>query len=145
MTYGEHKGYSYSWICMNRPLYVNWARTQPNPDAQLVNMIHFADNALGQGIPGETLLGDINNDRISLGEFKGKTFAWIMIHAPTYIDFAAQFVPNCSTDFFRLVQYAEYDGTAAFDTKWRRLRRRHIAWMHIREGVEQESRNIAIV
>ena len=138
MTYGEYFGFTYSWIMMNRPHYVTWARTQPKPDAQLVNMIHFADNAIGQGIPIETRLGDINNVRISLGEFKGKTFAWIMIHAPSYIEFAAQFVPHCSTEFFRLVQWAEYDGSLEFEGKWQPLRVQHIAWMHERQRLALE-------
>ena len=145
MTYGRYTGRTYSWIVMNRPHYVTWARTQPDPDKLLVGLMAFADESNDQGIPTDTGLADVNNDTISLGQFKGRSFAWITLHAPAYINFAAQFVPNCSTDFFRLVQYAEYDGTAAFDTKWRRLRRRHIAWMHAREGVEQEVANIAIV
>ena len=138
MTYGEHKGYPYSWICMNRPLYVSWARTQPNPDAQLVNMIRFADNAIRDGIPTETRLGDINNDRISLGQFRGRTFAWIMYHFPAYIETVVTLVPHCSTDFFRLAQWAEYDGTLDFEGKWGPLRGKHIAWMHERERLALE-------
>ena len=135
MTYGEHKGHPYSWICMNRPMYVTWARTQPNPDVQLVNMIRFADNANGQGIPTETRLGDINNDRISLGQFRGRTFAWIMYHFPAYIETVVTLVPHCST---RLAQWAEYDGTLDFEGKWGPLRVKHIAWMHERERLALE-------
>ena len=133
MTYGEYTGFPYSWIMMNRPHYVTWARTQPNPDEQLIKLIRFADNANGHGIPTETLLADVNNDRISLGQFRGRTFAWIMVHFPTYIDYASQFVPHCSTEFFRLVQWSEYDGSLEFEGKWQPLRVQHIEWMHERE------------
>ena len=136
MKYGEYFGFTYSWIVLNRPHYVAWARTQPDPENQLTELIRFADNANGQGIPTVTLLADINNDKISLGQFKGKTFAWIMIHAPTYIDFAAQFVPRCSTEFFRLIQWARYDGSEAFEAEWAPLRQQHIAWMHERQRAD---------
>ena len=66
MTYGEHPGKYYSWIVMNAPLYVNWVRTQPNPDEQLVKLIRFADNAIRDGIPTETRLRDISNDTMGL-------------------------------------------------------------------------------
>ena len=133
MTYGEHPGKYYSWIVMNAPLYVNWVRTQPNPDAQLVNLIRFADNAIRDGIPTETRLRDISNDTMGLGQYRGRTFGWIMFHFPAYIDNVVTLVPHCSTDFFKLAQWAEYDGTLEFEGKWGPLRVKHVAWMHERE------------
>ena len=138
MTYGEHPGKPYSWIVMNAPMYVNWARTQPNPDDELVNLIRFADNAIGQGIPTETRLRDISNDTMGLGQYRGRTFAWIMFHFPAYIDTVVALVPHCSTDFFKLAQWAEYDGTLDFEGKWGPLRVKHVAWMHERQRLALE-------
>ena len=133
LTFGDYQGRMHSWVVLNRPHYVCWARTQPNPDAGLISLIAFADSAAGQAIPTVTNLADINNSRMRIGELKGRTFAWITYHCPAKIDWIRTLVPHCSTEFFRLCQYASYDGTAETDARWTALRITHIAWMRLRE------------
>jgi len=133
LDFGEYQGRRYSWIVMNRPHYVTWARTQPNPEPGLVALIVFANAAAGQGIPTATHLADINNGTMRIGQYRGRSFAWITTHCDQYVNWIRQLVPHCSTEFFRLVQFAEHDGTAATAAIWAGLRTLHIAWMRQRQ------------
>ena len=133
LTFGDYQGRMHSWVVMNRPHYVCWARTQPNPHPDLLALINFADSAQGQAIPTVTNLTDINNATMRIGQYRGRTFAWITMHCVHYTNWIRGLVPFCSTEFFRLLQFADYDGTAATDARWHTLRIQHIAWMRERE------------
>ena len=134
MTFGEYLGRTHGWILMNRPHSGTWARTQPDPDPRLNGLITFADTAAAQGIPTDTTLADINNGVMRIGQYRGRTFAWITLHCVHYTNWMRQLVPQCSTEFFRLIQYAEHDGTAAAEAIWAPLRAAHVAWMREREN-----------
>ena len=126
IAYGKYEGRSFSWIAENRPHYVAWARTQPSPMLQMRALVRFADTH------EPTALGTIVNDTMSLGFHRGRSFAWIVRNDPWYLGFCAEKVPQCSTEFFRLAQYAQNDGSAAFEQTWGPLRQRHCDWMRQR-------------
>lgn len=130
MAYGQHKGRSFSWIVTNCPGYVVWARTQPSPMRQTRELIDYANDT---NVPTDTYLARIINDTMRVGCHKGKTFAWICRCDPEYVAQHCQpKVPHCSTEFFRLVQWDQHDGTAQFEQTWARLRVQHLAWMYRR-------------
>ena len=135
---GEYAGRTFGWILMNRPHYVTWARTQPSPQPNLAALLTFADTVAAQGIPTATDLAHIDPQSIMrVGQFRGRTFAWITLHCHHYTAWIRGLVPRCSTEFFRLIQYADHDGTAASEAVWAPLRVQHIEWMRQRQVAQQ--------
>ena len=134
MGYGDHMGFRFSWIVANRPGYVVWARTQPSPMRQTRQLVQYADHLAADNIPSNAFLDNTGNDTMRIGGYRGKTFEWIHRHASEYVDGAELQVPRCSTEWFRLVQYARNVGgaTPEVEQAWAELRRQHRAHMRAR-------------
>ena len=65
---------------------------------------------------------------INLAGCKGKTFSWICKNRPDLVLWARGKVPDCCTDLFLLVQYADSlhaEEPAPLARKWSRLREAH--------------------
>ena len=86
-------------------------------------------------------MDDTADKKMEFGQWRGKMFSWIVKNEPNYIQSAQQRVPKCSSDLFKLAQYAEMlqiDRTKpvkhllnqirGFEQKWEALRREHLAW-----------------
>ena len=88
-------------------------------------------------------LSNVQNGTININLLgcQGKTFGWICRHKPDVIVWGQRKVPECSTDLFRLIQYAEFHTYGAdvvkLERKWTRLREAHHE--HMRTLQEQRS------
>ena len=84
-------------------------------------------------------LSDVQDGTININLLgtQGKTFSWVCRHKPDVIVWGQRKVPECSTDLFRLIQYAEFHRYGAnavvLERKWSRLRDAHHEHMRARQ------------
>ena len=85
--------------------------------------------------------GEIN---INLLGCKGRTFSWVCRHKPDVIVWGKRKIPECSTDLFRLIQYADFHTYGAdvtrLERKWTRLREAHHEHMRARQERQSGTR-----
>ena len=92
----------------------------------------------------QTQLDDVTDAEMSYGKHKGKKFSAICRQTPSYVTWARTQIPNCGTELFRLVQFADAQRMSVnefnarhitvfeFEQKWTRLRTQHREWMQRR-------------
>ena len=86
-------------------------------------------------------MDDTTDKQMEFGQWRGKMFSWIVKNEPEYVQFALLRVPQCSSDLFKLAQYADMlqiDRTKptlhllnqirGFEQKWDAFRLEHLAW-----------------
>ena len=83
----------------------------------------------------QTQLSDVTDAEMTYGRWKGHTYNFIIKQKPSYITWARTQIPNCGTELFRLVQFADskqlHEGH--FELKWGKLRKQHYIWMQDRK------------